>query len=100
MVLFSRKQGHLLLSKIKKQLKRTLPEDFKTILKLTLTYIITWTDVGFVWHPDTLFQSNYISVGTPLSLVENTKAHSFSRPYTGNQCPLAIMYNLLIFLLS
>ena len=24
-------------------------------------------DVGFVWHPDTLFQSNDISVGTYLS---------------------------------
>ena len=53
-------------------------------------------DVGVVWHPDSLFQPNDISVGT--SFLQKIP-YSFPRPYTGNQCPLAIMYNLLIFLL-
>ena len=32
-------------------------------------------DVGFLWHPDTLFQPNDILVGTSLSLVKNTVKH-------------------------
>ena len=41
MVLFSRKQEHRLLSKIKKQLKRTLPEDFKTMITYKSTKLST-----------------------------------------------------------
>ena len=32
-------------------------------------------DIGYVWHPDTLFQPNDILVGTSLSLVENAIKH-------------------------
>ena len=33
------------------------------------------SSIGFVWHPDTLFQSHNISVGTYLPLVENIVKH-------------------------
>ena len=42
-------------------------------------------NVGFVWHPDILFQSNDISVGTSFSCRKYHWAHLFPRPCTGNQ---------------
>ena len=53
--------------------------------------------VGFPWHPDTLFQPNDFLVGH-LFLVENIVDSIHFQD--NNKCPLAIMYNLLIFLLS
>ena len=52
-------------------------------------------EVSFVWHLDTLFKSNDISVGTCLFCRKYRWAHSFLRPLTGNQCLLAIMYNFI-----
>ena len=58
-------------------------------------------DVGFVWYPETLFQPNEILIGTSPSCRKYGEAHSFpTTPYTGNQCPLAIVCNLHIFPLS
>ena len=37
--------------------------------------------VGFVWHPDTLFEPSDISVGTSLSLVENTVKKILKIPF-------------------
>ena len=54
----------------------------------------------FIWHPDTLFQPNDILVGTSLTCRKYRQTHPFPRPQTGSQCPLAIMYNSLISLLS
>ena len=56
--------------------------------------------VGFVWHPNTVFQPDHISIGTSFSCTKYRQAHSFPRRYAGNKCPLPIIYNLLIFLLS
>ena len=34
-------------------------------------------EVGFAWHPDTLFQISYVSVGTSLSCQKYCLAWSF-----------------------
>ena len=61
-------------------------------------------EISFVWHPDTLFQLNDISIGTSLSfslsLVENTVNHIHFQNHRleiRNQCRLVIIY-LLVFL--
>ena len=55
-------------------------------------------DVGFAWHPDTLFQPNDISVGTSLSLVEKHNHFQDRRQEINAPWQLCIIYLDFFFL--